>query len=747
MFKLLYPFIFISLFINAFPQQATNWKNYTDMKNSTDVKVDANGLWAATTGGGFFYNTSNGTFTTLNKADGIKSISLSAVAVDNEGKVWFGSSDGTISIYNPSNKSFKTILDILNSGRASNGINDMRVSGDTIIISHDFGVSIVDANNMVFYDTFVKFGNLSSNIKVNSVFKSGLFYICTLYGLAIQKQGATNLSAPESWDVYDNSSGLPSNYVLKVIKFNSSLIAATDNGLAVFSDTSWSPFLTQFNGVRINDLLVSGNSLIILTNNAIYSYNNSNVSQLASSPDQLLKLGMSNSLGIIAAGNKGIFIPSQPANSQYIFPNGPGENLSPSMTVDGNGNLWSASGKNNIGVGFYKYDGSKWTTYNTINTPALKTNDCYFIYAAPDNSIYIGTWGAGFTKLSGGQFTSYDTAGTGMIGIPTNPAFLVITGFGIDTKNNLWILNYWPGDGTTLDVLGSDNKWYYFSNPYEAGLSLEQHYNLVIDQNGTKWYDVLDSRRAGLYYYNENGTLANKNDDIYGYLTAANGLNNNNINCLAVDKLGNLWVGTSPGANIITNLSTISSSGISPSNITPVYILSQQTVNCIAVDALNQKWIGTNEGLLLANSDGSNLLATYNTSNSPLLSDQITSLAIDQNTGTVYAGSNSGITSFKTDAEKPLESFNELFFYPNPFRINNGNNQLTIEGLVKDSNIKILTISGRLIRKFESPGGRVAYWDGRDDSGNLVASGIYLIVAYDTEGNNVTAGKVAVLRQ
>jgi hypothetical protein len=216
MFRILYTFLFISLFINAFPQQAANWKNYTDMKNITDVKVNANGLWAATSGGGFFYN-SDGTFTTLNKIDGINSISLSAVAVDNEGKIWFGSSDGTISIYDPLSKSIKTILDIFNSGRASNEINDMRVSGDTIIISHNFGVSLVDANNMVFYDTFIKFGNLSSNIKVNSAFKSDLFYVCTLYGLAIQKLGSTNLSAPESWNVFDNSSGLPSNNVLKVV--------------------------------------------------------------------------------------------------------------------------------------------------------------------------------------------------------------------------------------------------------------------------------------------------------------------------------------------------------------------------------------------------------------------------------------------------------------------------------------------------------------------------------------------------
>ena len=194
-------------------------------------------------------------------------------------------------------------------------------------------------------------------------------------------------------------------------------------------------------------------------------------------------------------------------------------------------------------------------------------------------------------------------------------------------------------------------------------------------------------------------------------------------------------------------MNTISSTGLGSVNISSVFVLRQQTINCIAVDALNQKWIGSNAGLLLVNSDGSQLLATYDSKNSPLLSDEITSLAIDENSGTVYAGTNSGLTSFKTPAEKPLESFSNLFFYPSPFIIDNSGKQLTIEGLVKDSDIKILTISGKLIRHFTSPGGRVAYWDGRDDSGNLVASGIYLVVAYDTEGNNVTTGKVAVLRK
>ena len=47
----------------------------------------------------------------------------------------------------------------------------------------------------------------------------------------------------------------------------------------------------------------------------------------------------------------------------------------------------------------------------------------------------------------------------------------------------------------------------------------------------------------------------------------------------------------------------------------------------------------------------------------------------------------------------------------------------------------------------DSPGGLVAYWDGRDDDGNLVSSGVYIVIAFDQEGNSVETGKIAVLRE
>jgi hypothetical protein len=246
---------------------------------------------------------------------------------------------------------------------------------------------------------------------------------------------------------------------------------------------------------------------------------------------------------------------------------------------------------------------------------------------------------------------------------------------------------------------------------------------------------------------NENKTYEDPSDDKSDYLTTVDGLNTNDIRDVAVDRRGDVWVATSLGVNVITNTSAVPSSGSSSLRISSVFTLRQQSVNAIAVDPLNQKWIGTNEGLLLVNSDGSRLITTFTAQNSALLSNIIRSIAIDENKGIVYVGTDEGLTSFETPYIKPLESFDELFVYPNPFKIKNGDILLTIDGLIRDTDIKILTIDGTLVTEFSSPGGRTAYWDGKDDDGELVSTGVYIIVAFDTEGNEVVTGKVAVFRE
>lgn len=725
--------------LNLFPQQTFNWKNYTDMKITNDVTVTSDGFWAATDGGAYFYNQGLAEFKTLNKAEGLMGISLTAVCSDNYGKIWFGSSDGVIDIYDPATESFHSILDIFNSDKTSKRINKISVRGDTVFVATDFGLSLIDSKNYSFYDTYLKFGLFTSNIKVKNIFIDDLIYLATESGVAIQKVGAVNLSAPESWNVYNQSSGLSSNAINKLIKYNNFVIAATDNGLSILNGAIWQNYL-GISATKVIDLLVDGNLLYILTASAVYTFDGNNLNQLLTLDKTPTRLAY-NDNNLLISTDKGIL-----ENSILIYPNGPEANQFPNMTVDKDGNLWCASGKDVTGVGIYKYDGNEWTIYDISNYPELMRNSYYSIFCSSDNYIYGGTWGIGFSKIGKDQIINYNATNSKMIGIQSDLNFIVITGFAEDSKNNIWILNLNAADRKSLYMLTKDSL-YTFINPLEGHSFYTETKNLVIDHNGTKWYTITNEGTIGLYYFNEKGTYTSTTDDAYGYLNKDKGLSSSDIFSLAVDRHGDLWVGTGQGVNIISNLNAVLTSKTPQFKISSSFSVRQQTINAIAVDPLDQKWVGTNEGLFLLNTDGTQLLASYTTNNSALLSNVVESITIDEKKGRVYVGTEAGLTSFDTPAILPAESFNGLNIFPNPLVIKDGSETVTIDGLIKDTDLKIISVSGKLVREYSSPGGKIAFWDGKDNDGNVVNSGIYIIIAFDREGNNVSTGKIAVLRK
>jgi len=745
--RILFFLLIVPALLSTTPaQQFINWKNYTALKNVKDVTINSDIIWSAATGGAFQYSTATNHFTTLHKSEGLQGNSLTSVIVDDLDRTWFGSVEGIIDIYNTNTNSLEVILDIYNSNQINKRINDFAAAGDTIIVSTDFGVSLINANSFLFFDTFFKFGTFPSNTRVNSTLKSGLFYVCTDQGIAIQKPGATNLSAPESWNVYSIVEGLPSNKTLKAGIYQGELIVSTDKGFSRLINNTWSNFISELSNIIIDDFQISRDSIIILSQNNIYLYYNQVLSVLYNSAVTLSRLEYKENFGIVCASANGTLYLNTQLAGEFLSPNAPPVNQFPSMSVDINSKLWSASGKDVTGVGYYTYEGDTWNFFNTSNTTELPTNAVYYAYTS-GTTAYLGGWGYGFLEVNGNNKKLFNRENTGMQGIPVNPNFLVITGFGKDSRNNLWVLNYGAVDRRTLSMQTPDSVWYHFPIPAAQNLILNEHYNLEIDPYDTKWFSCSNTSRLGLFYFNENKTYEDPSDDRSDYLTTIDGLNTNEIRDVVVDRRGEVWVATSLGVNVITNTSGIPTSGSSGLDIKSVFVLRQQSVNAIAVDPLNQKWIGTNEGLLLVNSDGSRLITTFTAENSALLSNQIRSLAIDENKGIVYVGTDEGLTSFETPYIKPLESFDELFVYPNPFKVKSGNNLLTIDGLIRDTDIKILTINGTLVSEFSSPGGRTAYWDGKDDNGELVSTGVYIIVAFDTEGNSVVTGKVAVLRE
>jgi flagellar hook assembly protein FlgD len=103
------------------------------------------------------------------------------------------------------------------------------------------------------------------------------------------------------------------------------------------------------------------------------------------------------------------------------------------------------------------------------------------------------------------------------------------------------------------------------------------------------------------------------------------------------------------------------------------------------------------------------------------------------------------VTSGKSETILP-DAFALYQNYPNPF-----NPQTVIKyALPEDCQVKltIYNILGQRVRaivdQFQSAGFQMVIWDGRDDKGNLLASGVYFCKM--TAGNYVDVKKMTVLK-
>jgi len=82
--------------------------------------------------------------------------------------------------------------------------------------------------------------------------------------------------------------------------------------------------------------------------------------------------------------------------------------------------------------------------------------------------------------------------------------------------------------------------------------------------------------------------------------------------------------------------------------------------------------------------------------------------------------------------------------YPNPWKASLGVSYMKFDSLPTGSTIKIYTVSGHWIKTLSASGGS-APWDLTNDSGEKVASGIYLYLITDPQGDKIN-GKAIVIR-
>ncbi|MBN1302327.1 MAG: hypothetical protein JW995_14010 [Melioribacteraceae bacterium] len=716
------------------------WKNYSDMKNVKDVDISNGTIWAATSGGIFSY-ADNEFRDELRKSEGLSSQNITSVAIDPFNRIWLGTVEGIINVYDPSDGSVKKILDINRTEYTQKAINDILINNSAAFISTDFGLSIIDIDEFTFEETVIKFGSFPSASRVHSVFVSDLIFVSTENGFAFQKGSTVNLSNPDVWETFGlgNIPGsITASDIYCSIIYNSTYLVGTDKGLFIKNGSNWNNFLSRKN--KVNRIMQINQQLYVLYENELVRYNGTDEKSLYSATDNILASFIiddrSDSELIYIASANGIIILQNDAEESLI-PNGPVINSFISLAVDEDHNLWAATGRDSFGKGFMKFDQAGWTNYNISNNSQLPSNAYHKVFSY-NNIVYLCTWGSGFSTLNNDVLTNYNGSNTPLVGITGSTGFIVVQDIKIDDEGNTWIFNHWPFNNEGLVVLTSDNNAYSYRFPFFT--ITEDFYieNGAIDNFGTKWFNI---KGRGLYYFNENRTFETTTDDLWGRLNLAEYFDSQEITSLVVDKRNEIWVGTSLGVKIITDPSRPTS------QLFPSFPLRQQSINCIAVDPLNQKWLGTNQGLFHVTSDGSALINQYDSKNSPLPVDDIKSIAIDDKSGLIYVGTDFGLSVLQTNSIEPNDDFSELYTYPNPFIIDGSQNNLKIDGLIENSSIKILSLSGDLINEFETIGGKIDFWNGRDLNGNFVSSGIYLIVAFDEEANNIKTTKVAVLRK
>jgi hypothetical protein len=120
-------------------------------------------------------------------------------------------------------------------------------------------------------------------------------------------------------------------------------------------------------------------------------------------------------------------------------------------------------------------------------------------------------------------------------------------------------------------------------------------------------------------------------------------------------------------------------------------------------------------------------------------------LAINNETGELFIGTDAGLCSYMTDATTAVNEITKdnVYAFPNPV-VAGYEGLITVRGFALDSDVKILSTSGKLIAQGRSNGGTFT-WDGRDQSGRRVASGVYMVAAATSDGKKGTVCKIAVI--
>ncbi len=730
----------LSLLSAALAQAQTfTWKNLSSMYGVNGLAVVQGKVWAATSGGVFSYSPLTGAFNEFTTTDSLSNIQATSIIVETGDRILVGEGNGAIDELDASSgKVLRSQLDIANSSHVPKQVTKLSISGDTLFACTPFGVVVISLSKFNVLSNYLNYVPSQAFVPANGTAAfNGNVYVASQHGLSFAPQSSVNLSAPDLWKMSDDSDLTSGVNALAV--FDGMLFAGTSQGLYYSSDGTTFQQRPELGNASVRSLSVSGNSLLVNSHTGLFKIDaNNSLTMVYNGGISLNDAATYSDTLTVAASSQGLL--NIGSSIQVILPPGPATNIIGNLSVDNSGNLWCSTqgDTTDIGVAFIRFDGTSWKNFSKASYPQLPSNSTYFkISAVCGNRVVVGTWGNGMVLLQDSSIESiFNYNNSSLVSTPGNtPGYVVVGDAVCDPSGNIWMTNFGAYNGNILaEYTPATNKWQSF---FGGNSPAPGYAPIAIDAYGGIWAGDeygLGTSFYGLFYYNP----ATKQSESFS--TEYDSFLSNQVNALLVNSENQLWIGTSGGLGVYYD----------PSNPYMFLINSMLDLNITGIDydALDNKWVSTLNGVSELSPDGDSLLAQFNITNSPLPSNSVNSVACDRIHGIVYFATPYGITQLKIGVVQPLDNFSKLKIYPNPAKLPLSNNeQIQIVGLVTSSSIKIFSISGRLVKEFQAQGGNKAYWDGKDDGGNLVPTGIYIVLAYSSDGSQSVVGKIAIIRE
>ncbi len=723
--------IAILLFSPASFSIEREWKSLTSFKDVRRMKLIDDTVYMATSGG-LLINEVNNTaaagleFTNI---DGLGTVDITDIIVDFSGNKWVTGMGRLLRFDYTLTEQFP-FLDQNNDPIKLHTVAD---DGDFLWVGTEIGLvlfSKIDDGGQI-QDSYTLFDSLNPSPAVFDIYLDGdTIWIATSAGLAMaDKSNPVQLKSPSNWKTYDRSRypELTADSIKRVVEFENLIYVATNSGLYSLDRTTVDTFIVVplGQGSSFTDLKVENDSLFFYSAAVFGVVKNNDTASLSTfalpeRPNTGVTNGVFRWVSLLSRGayqnSSGVFLP-------YQFTGIPAGNVS-DLTVAESGVITAGFV---LGLGGRLVNG-QWSVFGLGKEGTLVCDD-------PSGDAWIGTFGFGIWRVGGGAPINYDENNTTMRGNTdgvVGPTFVVAKGL-LTQDNFIYVacyraLNNYPVAIGDLGNLNSMSGW----DSLGAGQGITNHFVSTLDVFGRRL--ALGTEGIGLYECDLGPDPGNTADDnCILYDVANNFLASNTIRSVKYSPDGELWAGTNFGLSrydfgIERFVDVLLPAGIGPD------------IKVLEFDTRGNLWLGADNGLARLDAlDGT--AEVFKTSNSGLVSNTVNNIHYDEFTGKVYVATGAGISVISSAIGPPTDDVLSVVAFPNPFIIDDPGDELEFN-FSESGEISIYSMAGELVRGLQV-GQR---WNGRNENGENVASGVYLFVLMDDE-QQMGRGKILLIRK